>query len=164
MAKNGNGHYPTAPGAETIVGAGSDDIISGSNGPDYIDGKAGSDLLIGRRGDDVLVGGTGPEADRFGFTVGDGHDVVRDYTPSAHDQLLFSYGTWANAPASPTNLSNGWSMTTTEGHTLTVTQNGANAVFSWENGDSVTLENVDVTKVSTADLHFSPTSTGWIFY
>jgi len=163
MPKNGNGHFLTISVTQTIIGSGDNDFITGSNGADSIDGRAGSDLIVGRLGDDILNGGNGPLSDRFGFTIGDGHDTVTDFTPAAHDELLFSYGTWANAPSTPTNLADHWSMTTSEGHTLTATQSGADAVFTWDTGDTVVLKNVDVSQLSTSDLHFDSSATGWMF-
>jgi Ca2+-binding RTX toxin-like protein len=166
MPKNGNGNgngnnVNITVVIDTITGSGDNDFITGSNGADLIDGRAGSDLIVGRRGDDILIGGNGPAEERFGFTVGDGHDVIRDFNASS-DDLLFSYGTADTGSA--TNLTNGWHITTDEGHTLTATQQGADTLLTWDaGGDTVLLQNVAVTDISTDDLHFSASSTGWMF-
>ena len=51
-----------------------------------IDGGAGADELWGMGGNDRLTGGT--EADVFYFGVGEGHDVIMDFTKGQDELVL----------------------------------------------------------------------------
>lgn len=55
-----------------------DDLIEGGVGNDSLFGLSGNDVLAGGAGDDTLEGGAGSDTYRFG--IGDGHDVINDYT------------------------------------------------------------------------------------
>jgi Ca2+-binding RTX toxin-like protein len=70
---------------DTLNGSAWNDTLVGAEGNDILRGGAGNDLLLGCEGDDILRGGEG--ADRFVFRQGDGHDVIRDFTPGL-DRLV----------------------------------------------------------------------------
>jgi Ca2+-binding RTX toxin-like protein len=72
-------------GHDILVGGAGNDTIRGGAGFDFIDGGAGNDQLFGEDGNDILRGGRGNDGlyggggnDTYGFTRGDGFDVVLD--------------------------------------------------------------------------------------
>jgi Ca2+-binding RTX toxin-like protein len=65
-------------GSDTLVGFVLPTTLVGGGGDDALTGRNGGDILIGGTGDDVLSGGGGDDTYRFG--LGDGHDIVREYT------------------------------------------------------------------------------------
>jgi hypothetical protein len=79
--EQGNDQLWGHTGADTVSGnEGSDTIFGGQNG-DHLLGEGGIDVLSGDRGDDTLTGGLG--GDRFDFQVGDGDDIITDFTDGA---------------------------------------------------------------------------------
>ena len=65
-------------GADVLDGDDGDDVLFGGKDSDIVLGGAGNDVVSGDLGDDLLVGGAG--GDRFDFRVGDGSDIVADFT------------------------------------------------------------------------------------
>ncbi len=66
--------------ANSIVGSAENDTIDGAAGKDVLSGGDGDDVIIGGKGNDTMSGGIG--ADTFVYTLGDGNDVITDYTSS----------------------------------------------------------------------------------
>lgn len=102
-------------GNDTINGSSSADIIYGGSGDDLITSLAGADWVNAGDGNDIVTGGTnndtvtgGLGADRFNWTlaatsgvwVGDGTDIVTDFSQSQGDQIGLSggYGTAGPTP------------------------------------------------------------------
>lgn len=84
----------TDAGNDQVFGRGGRDFIVGGSGSDSLFGEAGHDRLNGGKGDDYLAGGIGNDrlvggagADTFSFAAHTGHDVIRDFTQSAHDLI-----------------------------------------------------------------------------
>ncbi|MGF1445958.1 MAG: trypsin-like serine protease [Pikeienuella sp.] len=105
-----------AAGADTLIGGAGDDRLDGVDGDDLLEGGDGIDAVLGSAGRDSLFGGPGADsvfggadddtvsgglgadllaggdgADRFEFAVGDGSDLVFDFTPGT-DVLVLSGG------------------------------------------------------------------------
>lgn len=76
-------------GDDTLSGDIGNDSLSGGAGVDHIEGGSGQDMLIGGANDDYLVGGA--DADQFVFGLGDGNDVVEDFTIGS-DSLVLNDG------------------------------------------------------------------------
>ena len=72
---------------DEIVGSAASESIFAVDGDDVIVADAGDDIVFAGNGDDVIVGGEGDDellghggADSFVYGIGDGHDVVYDFT------------------------------------------------------------------------------------
>ena len=163
---SGNGHAGQPTTGESITGSGRDDRLIGTNGADTIDGRAGNDYLNGGAGDDKLTGGGG--FDQFVLKNGGGHDIITDYQPN--EDIFFTYGYVTNNAgdpvhdAAPHNLSIGEQIVTSEGHVLTIGEDAAGSItMTWDTGDSLTLQGVHASAVSSAALSFYPTDMGWQF-
>ncbi|MCK8482939.1 hypothetical protein MUY21_02720 [Aliiroseovarius sp. S2029] len=65
-------------GSDTIQGGLGNDTILGGVGDDNLDGGADNDTITGGAGVDVMIGGAG--ADQFIFSLGDGNDIIEDFT------------------------------------------------------------------------------------
>ncbi|HYW17669.1 MAG TPA: calcium-binding protein [Allosphingosinicella sp.] len=69
LATSGNDVITAFPLATTLVGLAGNDTLTGRGEGDVLVGGAGNDLLSGGGGDDT-----------YQFVLGDGHDIVRDYS------------------------------------------------------------------------------------
>ena len=78
-------------GKDTIIGTSGADSLCGNAGADSLSGGAGADTLIGGKGNDTLTGGTG--ANVFVYAIGDGNDVITDYTTQDKIKITGSYST-----------------------------------------------------------------------
>ena len=74
-------------GNDVLVGGHGNDNLAGNAGQDFLQGDVGDDFLEGGSGDDTLDGGVGADilygdsgADTFVFGLGEGADVVGDFT------------------------------------------------------------------------------------
>ena len=164
---NGNGHAGgTITDGATIFGSGRDDRLIGTSGSDAIDARSGNDYLNGGAGDDRLTGGGG--FDQFVLATGGGHDTITDYQPG--EDIFFTFGYVTNNPGDPVhdsaphNLSVGEKIVSSEGHVLTVGEDSTGSVtLTWDTGDSLTLQGVHASAISSAALSFYPTDMGWQF-
>ena len=78
---------------DTITGSLRPDLLSGGDGDDVLNGRAGADVILGGAGRDTLIGAagndtiwTGADADEVRYSLGDGHDIIMDFT--AGEDLL----------------------------------------------------------------------------
>jgi hypothetical protein len=140
----------TSASGNTLIGSSQSDIISafdGSSG-DILDGRGGSDTLTGGSGNDRYVYASGYGADSiFGFVAGAGTPDKIDLTGvrSAHD--------FATVLAA-------------------ATQSGADTVFNFGSGDTLTLHNIQKTALAADDFilnqstfrlaAFAPDAGGWV--
>lgn len=76
-------------GTVTVKGTSSAETVTGWTKADSLNGGEGNDTLIGGKGADTLTGGSG--ADKFYYTLGDGADVITDYT--ADEDVVVLNGT-----------------------------------------------------------------------
>jgi hypothetical protein len=65
-------------GEDCLDGSEGDDQLFGGQGNDTVIGGLGNDILRGDFGDDLLTGGVG--GDRFDFRLGDGINIITDFT------------------------------------------------------------------------------------
>lgn len=86
--------------ADTMTGAGANDVLGGFDGDDQLAGEGGRDRLSGDGGDDVIAGGTGRDrlaggsgSDQFWFNVTTGNrnaDRISDFGRGADTMVLDS--------------------------------------------------------------------------
>jgi Ca2+-binding RTX toxin-like protein len=131
---------------DTIYGGSGNDLIDGGNSNDWLYGDSGHDTLIGGQGSDFISGGTGndlltgdgsggsSQSDTFYFENNFGDDVITDFN-LGNDVLEIKAGINGTSIASPSDLA------------PYVGEVSGNAVISFANGDSITLQGV-----SKADL------------
>ncbi|GAB6069162.1 hypothetical protein JCM30760_02590 [Thiomicrorhabdus hydrogeniphila] len=95
-----NADYVDALAGDDIVFAqGGDDTVLGNAGNDELQGGSGEDSLIGGEGDDTLSGGVdndylegGVGSDRYIFNLGDGYDVISDFSEDLTDSDVIRFG------------------------------------------------------------------------
>lgn len=73
-------------GNDTLEGQLGNDVLTGGDGDDDIQGDAGQDTLTGGAGNDFLVGGA--DTDQFVFGLGDGNDIIEDFTVGSEILIL----------------------------------------------------------------------------
>ena len=115
------------------------DELHGNRGDDTLLGGSGQDILIGGRGDDTLTGGTNPDdfvfADRFG------HDVITDFDATDNNEDIDLSG--VTAITGYTDLQNNH-----------MTQQGSHVVIDAGDGNTITIQNVDIADLGAADFLF----------
>lgn len=143
----GNDRLFGAANDDTIYGGEGNDLIRAGFQADYVDGGAGDDYLVGGGGFDTIIGGTGNDtmegnfnADQFWFGNGHGNDVIIDFSATSNaEKLVFSELTTMNSYAQVMAAS---------------TQQGANVLIDTGGGNSILLENVEMTDLHVQDFIF----------
>ncbi|WP_046866989.1 M10 family metallopeptidase C-terminal domain-containing protein [Microvirga massiliensis] len=166
-------------GNDTLVGGGNNDLLLGGVGADSLDGGTGNDELQGGLDDDILLGGDGNDL-LFGNSGGDrldggaGNDLldgggsfnsIADMLTGGDGDDTFVYGlgyretiitdfTQSSAQEDVLNLS------TAPVHSFTEllskgTQQGADTVLDFGNGDRLTLQNFQLDDLDPALMRFS---------
>jgi Ca2+-binding RTX toxin-like protein len=129
-------------GNASLVGTGNAlaNHITGNVGGNTLKGLSGADDLTGGKGNDKLYGGA--NADHFIFNAGDGTDTIKDFDSKGadHDVIDLSH---------VSGLSD---FTDLKAHHME--QAGSSVVVDFTAHDSVTLEGVNLTDLSAADLLF----------
>jgi Ca2+-binding RTX toxin-like protein len=127
-------------GNDRIVASTGDDMIYSGGGDDIIFAGAGDDWISGGHGNDRMTGGKG--ADFFEAKIGGGHDVVTDFDAIGKDgsQDLLSI-----------DASSFWARKS--GHDV--------VVHFGDQGDTVTLLNVDRATFSWADVSLTGGDAGF---
>jgi len=127
-------------GDDVLNGGSDDDLLDGGNGIDQLVGGEGIDTLYGRQGNDTLNGGAGDDTlsggggdDSFVFAPGSGLDIVVDFAAGGLEDTL-DLSAYAGT-----------------GITYGVAQVGVDTVFTFSNGDVVTLVNVDIDNLVQTD-------------
>lgn len=120
-------------GIDTLFGGNGNDTLFGGTENDRLFGDSGADILFGGAGNDVLTGGAGNDtlrgdlgADQFVFANGHGADRVVDF---ANDIDVFVFNRNLGSASASAALTH-------------ATQVGANVVFDFGDGDTVTVLNV----------------------
>jgi hypothetical protein len=175
--------------SETLIGTSGNDQLAGGSGNDLLFGLAGNDVLSGGGGNDHLEGGPGddiltggPGADLFVFRVGDGHDVINDFSPgglvaifspltsSSVSSSILSSSTFpastlaagttpailsAQAVLPPTAALDELVIVRPAGEPApTIHTVSGDTVFQFANGDSIHLVGVPNHAFVSADFHF----------
>jgi Ca2+-binding RTX toxin-like protein len=125
---------------DRLVGATPATRIEGRGGNDNITGFGASDTLIGGAGNDTLTGGGGN--DRFEFATGFGADVITDFVEGASssevirlDGLGAAFDTFAEVIAA-------------------AAQSGADVVFNFGGGNTITVLSATVAGFASGDFTF----------
>lgn len=134
---------------EKIDGGTGNDVITGTAGADKISGDVGNDTIVGGAGDDIILGGAGTDLliggagkDTFIYVGGSEADIVQDFEggAGAGDRLDFS------------RLGSAFN---TYGEVMAVaSQSGANLVFNFAAGHSLTLLNRTTAAIASDDFFF----------
>lgn len=135
-------------GNDLLKGGDSTDALFGESGNDTLVGNSGNDRIYGGSGFDRIVGGTGNDmltgnfnADQFVFQNGFGRDTIRDFDATNNfekiDLSLVSSIT-GFADLSTNHLS----------------QQGNNAVINALSGNTITMLNVSIGDLGSADFVF----------
>lgn len=104
-------------GRDTLSGGEGADVLRGGQDADVVSGGGGDDRIWGDLGTDTLSGGAG--ADRFIFRVGDGADVITDFSYSEGDRIALELG---SQPMT-------WTVTAAAGGDAVVTLSGGGVVI-----------------------------------
>ncbi|TQF32037.1 VCBS domain-containing protein [Bradyrhizobium sp. UNPA324] len=130
------GHDTITGGVFNVLGSNFNDTIIGSAGNDGLSGSVGNDILDGRAGNDFLSGGGG--TDTFVYATGGGFDFIQDFV-HGQDQIDLTgvYGIF--------------SLADLQSHTV---QNGSNTVITFDSGDGLTLQNVNLSSLTASDFLF----------
>jgi Ca2+-binding RTX toxin-like protein len=122
---------------DRMTGRNGNDWLEGFGGGDTLDGGGGNDKLDGGGGNDTLTGGGGD--DLFYYRDGGNNDVITDFTAGGTiDEVAFeALGVSSFAQA-----------------ILLAIQDGADTVFNFGGGDTLTLKNVTVANLTAADFVF----------
>ncbi|MBQ7705745.1 MAG: hypothetical protein IJT73_10035 [Selenomonadaceae bacterium] len=89
-------------GNDTLDGGKNNDVLYGNAGNDTLNGGEGNDTLSGGEGNDTLTGGAG--ADVFVYRLGEGNDVITDYTASQKDKIQIVNATISSSVTSGTDV------------------------------------------------------------
>ena len=132
-------------GADQLYGGNDDDMLYGGNDSDTLYGEYGndvlyggndSDLLDGGEGNDVLYGGNDGAIDTYQFGAGNGNDTIAGTFSDSHDIIdLYQLSWWPGF----------------DFHGEGITRSGNDIVFSFSAGDSLTVQNWDVSGITRVD-------------
>ncbi len=134
--------YVLADNVETLALAGSARVGLGNSGANTVIGNGLNNVLNGNGGDDVLVGGAGQDT-FWHLGAGAGRDRVTDFQ-AASEIIVLDSGSYANFAAVIARS----------------TQVGANVVISLNSSTSLTLENVQLNQLSSANFVFFNSGAG----
>ena len=140
-AGSGNDTVYGGAAQDTLYGGSGNDFIDGGNTNDELYGESGNDTLIGGQGEDYLEGGSGDDVltgdgsggsakeDVFYYESNFGDDTITDFDLKK-DTLEISGDINDSGIADAADLA------------IYITEIGGNAVISFPNGDSITLQGV----------------------
>ncbi len=131
-----------------IDGGGGGDIIDTFSGGDFIDGGFGDDLINARSGDDTIIGGAGDDSIEGGvgddfiiFQRGHGNDTLTDFTVGGSEDVIqlddfdSDFDEFSEVMAVASEV-------------------GANVVFDFGNGDTITVQNTTIAEFTADDFIF----------
>ncbi|MEO1324157.1 MAG: calcium-binding protein, partial [Pseudomonadota bacterium] len=150
FGENGNDKLWGQQGHDYLDGGAGDDILKGGGGHDQLFGSDGNDTLKGGGGRDILAGGDGNDTltgnngrDTFIFSLGDDVDTITDFDVTRDTIELDA------------DLLGLTASTATAADVLSVAnQVGNDVVIDFGNGDSLILEDVQLTTLAADDFSF----------
>jgi Ca2+-binding RTX toxin-like protein len=118
---------------DRLFGAGGNDSLDGGSHNDSLDGGTGADTLIGGLGLDTLTGGA--DADRFVFDPSHGSARITDFEDNLDriDLTGFGFSTVAEAKSYAADVA-------------------GDVVFTFADGDQLTVENITKAQLTRVDL------------
>ncbi|MBR1190231.1 calcium-binding protein [Bradyrhizobium sp. AUGA SZCCT0160] len=138
-ARSGDDILLGGAGNDNLTGGMGNDQLDGGDGTDVLNGGIGTDTLIGGAGNDALTGGTA--SDIFVVNAGAGSDTITDFAAGSdidHDVIKFDrshFSDYASLLAAATQV-------------------GSDVVISLAGGDSLTLQNVDLSSLTADNFEF----------
>jgi len=132
-------------GNDSLIGYSGNDTFYGQDGYDTLHGGDGADILNGGTGNDLLKGDAGN--DTYQFALGDGQDVINDYSDT--DTLVFdnsvSQANVALFMTSDGDLQIGYTNSTGDLITVQNQSNTGNAIeqFQLSNGHFMTAADIN---------------------
>jgi len=132
--------YTLGANVENLINIGTAAFAGTGNSLDnLIIGGSGTDTLTGGAGNDILVGGEA--ADFFVYSPNWGHDTIIDFlaTGTAHDTIRIDhsiFADWASLLAASS-------------------QSGSDTIFTADIDNTITLKNVAVSSLQSADFQFA---------
>ncbi|MFD1159023.1 Hint domain-containing protein [Roseovarius aestuarii] len=132
-------------GHDQLTGGSGDDAIYGGTDNDTLDGSTGGDTLVGGSGSDSLTGGTG--ADDYVLADGSGTDTVSDFDlTDSGDGTTVDQLNVTGLTDTEGNPVNAWDVVVTD----TNGDGTGDAILTFPNGESVTLQGVLPSEVDSA--------------
>jgi Ca2+-binding RTX toxin-like protein len=126
--------------ANILFGGAGDDTLSGNGGADWLLAGDGADTLNGGAGNDILIGYGG--GDTFVFATGSGADRIVEFGSGAGDNDVIRLSGFGAAFDTFAEVS------------AVGSQSGADAVFNFGGGDTLTLQNVTLASLASGDFLF----------
>jgi len=127
----------TFSGVSQVRGSNTGDTITGNEFNNNLDGQGGNDTITGGEGNDTLTGGGG--TDTFVFADGFGFDTITDFNHAQGDKI---------------DLTGVTSVTDFATLLTLASENGANTVIDFGNGDVITLNNVTLANLTASNFIF----------
>lgn len=134
----GDDHLLGNRGNDILLGGTGNDSLSGGSGDDELCGGAGEDTITGSRGSDILYGGSG--ADVFFFRVGDGEDVIKDFSADGAERDRLDLSLFGEAFDEFGEVE------------AALSQDGDDAVLTLSADQVIRFENVQATDLSADNL------------
>lgn len=140
--EHGHDYLDGGMGNDLLRGGGGHDTLIGGEGNDKLFGNGGKDILAGNEGNDILAGGNG--RDTFIFSLGDDQDTIKDFN-SARDTIELDADLFGASNPNTLGLSDVQNL---------ATQVGNDVVIDFGNGDTLTLEDVQINTLDANDFAF----------
>lgn len=121
---------------EDVIGGSGNDRIIGNQAANHLIGGRGNDKITGGLGDDILEGGRGNDV--FRFALGDGHDVIKDFSFS-HDKFVME----------------GLDLGDLSDLLPYIQQSGNDLIISFDDVTSITFQDVLLKGISAEEFIFS---------
>ncbi|MFY0596321.1 MAG: hypothetical protein JXQ85_07820 [Cognatishimia sp.] len=129
---------------DVLTGDNSGNVLIGGNGADTLNGGLGRDTLAGGAEDDILTGGY--DQDTFIFRTGDGADTISDFEDG------YDYW-WGQSQSDTIQLSVEGVENFNDVLDLAM-QSGNDTLFDFGDGDSLSLQNTQLSALSQDDFLF----------
>ncbi len=146
FGEDGNDYLSGKAGNDILVGGAGYDHLVGGTGRDIMAGDAGNDLLEGGDDDDALFGGagnntlTGGAGDDDFVSQGEGTDTITDFAKG--DEIFLDTTLFPDFAAVMADA----------------TQVGANVVINTGNGNTLTINNLQLSALAAEDFRFASNS------